>query len=65
MHVADAVIDMYLLKECNAIVRYPPNSFFSFWADVSQTERGVLTDGTIRSDQNAYDLLLPAIAWTP
>jgi len=37
----DALIEMLLLAECDALIRYPRGSFFSFYAAVMKPSRGV------------------------
>lgn len=62
--VADTIVDMQLLTRCDALVRYPPNSFFSFWADTLHDRHGTVVDGEILTDVSAHELGRPGVAWS-
>jgi len=40
----DALIDMYLLARCDVLVRFPPDSYFSFFASAFKQYRIVFTE---------------------
>ena len=50
----DAMIEMLLLAECDALIRYPPRSFFSFYAAVMKPSRERRAD-TMRNLENHWD----------
>jgi hypothetical protein len=40
----DALVEMMLLARCSALIRYPPGSFYSFYAAVMGNWRSPLPD---------------------
>ena len=50
----DALIEMLLLAECDVLIRYPPGSFFSFYAAVMKRSR-LPRPETLYDLQLAYD----------
>jgi hypothetical protein len=50
----DALVEMILLADCDALVRYPPGSFFTFYSAVLMQTRQQ-SGGTIYDLQKSYD----------
>jgi len=48
----DALVELLLLAECDALIRYPPGSFFSFYAAVMKPPR-------VPPPDTVYDLQRP------
>ena len=48
----DAMVELLLLAECDALIRYPPGSFFSFYSAVMKPSR-------VPPAETLYDLQLP------
>jgi hypothetical protein len=40
----DAIVEMLLLAGCDALIRFPPHSFFSFYPAVMKRWRGALPE---------------------
>ncbi|HYV88820.1 MAG TPA: nodulation protein NodZ [Candidatus Polarisedimenticolia bacterium] len=62
----DALVEMLLLAECDALIRYPPASFFSFYGAVMQHGRGrdqTLID-ILQKPWDASDPLSPALLFS-
>jgi hypothetical protein len=55
----DAIIDLLLLAECDALVRFPPHSFFSFYGSVMKRKR-LLGTPPERVDPDAPE---PLVVW--
>ena len=59
----DALVEMLLLAECHALIRYPPGSFFSFYAaamkPTSAPPAGTVYD--LQSPCDPADKLAPAL----
>lgn len=56
---AEAMVDLLLLAECDALVRFPPGSFFSFYASVMKRKPPLaIPEGPI--DPNAVE---PLVVW--
>jgi FkbM family methyltransferase len=60
--LVDAFVEMLLLAEGHALVRYPPHSFFSFYASLLKKPGRVGSDASVR-DPAGRDPLAPAIVW--
>lgn len=54
----DAMVEMLLLAECDALIRYPPGSFFSFYAAVMRRWRSPVPE-------TVYDLQRPSVPEDP
>jgi hypothetical protein len=50
----DAMVEMLLLAECEVLIRYPPRSFFSFYAAVKHRREGQ-SRGTVHDLQRPFD----------
>lgn len=59
----DALIEMLLLAECDALIRYPPGSFFSFYAAVklSRGNPEAMTISDLQRPWDEGDMLSPSI----
>jgi hypothetical protein len=60
--LVDAFVEMLLLAEGHALVRYPPHSFFSFYASLLKKPGPAASDANNRRAA-APDPLAPAIVW--
>jgi hypothetical protein len=62
-HRDDALTEMLLLAKCAAIIRYPPGSFFSFYAAclLSKNDPSVLTAYDLQEPWDRDDPLSPSI----
>jgi hypothetical protein len=61
----DALIEMLLLARCKAIIRYPPGSFFSFYAAclLSKNDPSLLTAYDLHKPWDPDDALSPSIVF--
>ncbi len=59
----DALIEMLLLAECGVLIRYPPGSFFSFYAAamLAESEPSLLTVYDLHRPWDPADAMSPAI----
>ena len=59
----DALVEMLLLGECDALIRYPPGSFFSFpaAARLAETNPALTTTYDLQRPFDSSDSLSPAI----
>ena len=59
----EAVRSMLLMAECDALIRYPPGSFFSFYAAVLKKRTGPLPETVYELQQasDPTDSLSPAL----
>ena len=59
----DALVEMLLLAECDALIRYPPGSFFSFYAAVMGPWRACAAETVydLQRPHDAADPLSPAL----
>jgi hypothetical protein len=58
---------MLLLAQCDALIRYPPASFFSFYGAVMQHGRGREREGidVLQEPWDASNPLSPALLFPP
>jgi hypothetical protein len=63
----DSLVEMLLLARCDALIRYPPVSFFSFYGAVMQHGRGRERQGidALQTPWDAGDPLSPALLFSP
>jgi hypothetical protein len=59
----DAVTEMLLLGECAALIRYPPGSFFSFYAAciLSRNDPSLITAYDLQQPWDRSDPLSPSV----
>ncbi|WP_454813129.1 nodulation protein NodZ [Labrys neptuniae] len=59
----DALVEMLLLARCDALIRYPAGSFFSFYAAITQARPGAApaTVGALQQPFDRADPLSPAL----
>jgi hypothetical protein len=58
---ADALIEMYLLAACDVVVRFPPNSFFSYLAALGRTPLRAPTVPAAATPPDLQAAMAPAI----
>jgi hypothetical protein len=63
----DSLVEMLLLAQCDALIRYPPASFFSFYGAVMQHGRRHEHEGidVLQEPWDASDPLSPALLFRP
>ena len=63
----DSLVEMLLLAECDALIRYPPASFFSYYGAVMLHGRGLEQQGidALQTPWDAGDPLSPAVLFSP